>query len=166
MVLFHLFFLLCTTNRPKVRVLIDLFRVFPHDHSIEIYGPPSVILSFVHDHSTKTQGLTDLCISFAHDLSTKIYGPLSFILSLCTTIRRKFRVLVNFFFYLHMIIQQKYMILFHLFFLCGRPFEEKLGSSLIQSFYLRTTIRPKLGVILTFQSIFFLVVLIFRLLYS
>ena len=50
---FHLFFLLCTTIRPKIRVLIDLFLLFVRDHSTEIYDPLSFILSLVHDYSTK-----------------------------------------------------------------------------------------------------------------
>ena len=53
MVLFYLFFLLCTTTWPKIRVLIDWFRLFPHEHLIEIYGPLLFILSFVCDHLTK-----------------------------------------------------------------------------------------------------------------
>ena len=53
---FSFIFLLYTTIRPKVRVLIELFLLCAHDHSAEIYahGPLSFILSFVHDHSTKT----------------------------------------------------------------------------------------------------------------
>ena len=39
MVLFYLFFILYTTIRPKIRVLIDLFLLFAHDHSTKIYGP-------------------------------------------------------------------------------------------------------------------------------
>ena len=95
MVLFHLIFLLCMTIQPKIRVLIDLFLLFAHDHS------------------------------------TKLYGPLSFILSL----------------------------------FCARPFDQKLGSSLIYFFYLYTTIRPKLGVAQTLKIIIFLIVLIFCLQY-
>ena len=44
MVLFHLIFLLSTTNRPKIRVLNDLFLLCAHDHSTEIYGPLSFTL--------------------------------------------------------------------------------------------------------------------------
>ena len=54
MVLFHLIFLLCTTIRPKIRVLSDLFLLFAHDYLTERYGPPSFILSFVHNHSSNT----------------------------------------------------------------------------------------------------------------
>ena len=35
------------------------------------------------------------------------------------------------------------MIFSHLFILCARPFDQKLGSSLIYSFYLHTTSRQK-----------------------
>ena len=52
MVLFHL--ILDTTIWPKIRVLIDLFLLYAHNHSTEIYGPFSFIFSLVHDHSTKT----------------------------------------------------------------------------------------------------------------
>ena len=37
-VLFYLFFLLRTTIRPKIKVLIDLFILFLHDHSTKIRG--------------------------------------------------------------------------------------------------------------------------------
>ena len=46
---------------------------------------------------------------------------------LCTTIRPKIRVLIN-------------------LFICARPFDQKLGSSLINLFHLYTTIRPKIRV--------------------
>ena len=53
MAFFHLIFLLYTTIRPKIRVLIDLFLLCEQNHSTEIYGPFSFILSSVRDHSTK-----------------------------------------------------------------------------------------------------------------
>ena len=38
MILFHLFFLLCATIRPKIRVFIDIFLLFAHDTTIrQIY---------------------------------------------------------------------------------------------------------------------------------
>ena len=52
-VLYHLFFLLCATIQPRVRVLTDSFLLFVQDHSTKIYGPLSLNLYFVHDHSTK-----------------------------------------------------------------------------------------------------------------
>ena len=39
------------------------------------------------------------------------------------------------------------LVLFHIFFLFARPFDQKLGSSLIYFFYLYTTIRPKIRVL-------------------
>ena len=137
MVLFHLIFLLCTTIRPKIRVLIDLFLLCAHDHSTKIYGLLSFIFSFVYDHSTKIRVLIDLFLLFVHDHSTKLYGPPPFILSvfcarpfdqklgssliyllyLYTTIRPKVRVLTDYFFYLHTTIQPNYKVLFHLLFL-------------------------------------------------
>ena len=71
-----------------------------------------------------------------------------------------------YFFYLHTPIRLKCMVLSHIFFLCVQSFDQKLGSSLIYFFYLCTTIRPKLGFILTLQLILFLIVAIFRTLYS
>ena len=68
------------TIRPKIRVIINLFLLCVHDHSTEIYGPLSFVLSFVHDHSTRVRVLTDLFLLFAHDHLTKIYAPLLFIL--------------------------------------------------------------------------------------
>ena len=53
MVFFHLIFLFCSTIRPKIRVLIDLFVLCARDHSTEIYDPLSFILPFEDDHSTK-----------------------------------------------------------------------------------------------------------------
>ena len=123
----------------------------------------------------------------------------------CTTIRPKIRVHIDLFFYLHTTIRPNYRVLFHLFysFFSARPFDQKLGSSLIYFFHLHTTIqqkymifflsfilslcttiRPKnrvlinllflfvhdhstkLGVTLTLLFILFLDVPIFRLLYS
>ena len=81
MVLFHLIFLLCTTIRPKIRLLINLFLLCVLDYSTEIYGLLSFVLSFVHNHSIKARVLTDLFLLFAHDHSTKIYVPLSINLS-------------------------------------------------------------------------------------
>ena len=56
MVLFHLIFLLYSSIRPKISVLIDLLLLCTLDHSIEICGPFSFVLSFVHNYSTKTYG--------------------------------------------------------------------------------------------------------------
>ena len=53
MVLFQLILLLCTTIRPKIRVVIDLFLLCAHDYSTDIYIPLSFILSLVYHHLTK-----------------------------------------------------------------------------------------------------------------
>ena len=37
-VLFHLFFLWCTTIRSKIRVLINLYLILVHDHSTKVRG--------------------------------------------------------------------------------------------------------------------------------
>ena len=82
-------------------VVIDLFLLFAHDHSTNIFGPLSFIISFVHDHSTK------------------IYlGPYWFVSFICTRLfDQKLRFSLIYFFYLHTTIRPKYMVLFHLFFL-------------------------------------------------
>ena len=130
MVLFHLIF---TTIRPKIRVLIDLFLLCAHDHSTKIYGLLSFIFSFVYDHSTKIRALIDLFLLFVHDHSTKLYGPLSFILSLFCA--RPFD-------------QKLGSLSFILSFFGARPFDQKLGASLIYSFHLYTTIRPKIRILI------------------
>ena len=93
--------------------------------------------------------------------------------------------LLIYLFYMHATIRQKYMVFFHLiflfcttirpkirvlidlFFMCTRPFDQKIGFSLIYCFYLCTTIRLSQGLgTLTLLFILFLDVPIFRLLYS
>ena len=61
----------------------------------------------------------------------------------CATIRLKTKVHTDFFFYLHTTIRRNYRVLFHLFYslLSARPFDQKIGSSLIYFFRLHTTIR-------------------------
>ena len=113
MILFHLFFLLCTTIRPKIRVFIDLFILFAHDYSIKIYGPLS-FLFFCTIIRPKTSAFINLFLLFGYDHSTKIHG-----------------------------------LFFSYSFFCARSFDQKLGSSFIYISYLYSTIRPKLGVILT-----------------
>ena len=47
MILFNLIFLLCTTIRPKIKVLIDLFLLCAHNLSTKMYDLLSFILSFL-----------------------------------------------------------------------------------------------------------------------
>ena len=96
MVLFHLFFLQCTTIRPKIRVHIDLFfylhttirpnhRVLFHlfysfftarQVPLKVWVFIDIFLSFAHDHSTKIYDLLSFIYSFfVHDHSTKKQGP-------------------------------------------------------------------------------------------
>ena len=72
MVLFHLLFLLCTTIRPKISVLIDLFVLFAHDHSTKIYSPLSFILSFCTTIRPRIRALINLFFLFVHDHSTNV----------------------------------------------------------------------------------------------
>ena len=80
MVLFHLIFLLRTTNRPKIRVLNDFFLLCVHDHSTEIYGPLSLTLFCARP--------------FDQDLESKLI----YIFYLYTTIRQKYMFLFHLFF--------------------------------------------------------------------
>ena len=84
MVLFHLIFLLCTTIRPKIRVLIDSFF---YVHTYTTIRPKNVWPSFIYSffcarpfNQDLGSSLTDLFLLFAHDHSAKTYCPLSFIL--------------------------------------------------------------------------------------
>ena len=91
---------------------------------------------------------TDLFLLFAHDHSTKIYGPLSFNLSFVHDHSTKIRVLIDLFLlFVHDHSTKLYGPLsFILSLFCARPFDQKLGSSLINLFHLYTTIRPKIRV--------------------
>ena len=71
MVLFHLFFLLCMTIRPKVRSLIDLFLLLAHDHSTKIYYPLSFILSLCTTIQLKIRVHIDFFFLFVHNHWTK-----------------------------------------------------------------------------------------------
>ena len=52
---------MCTTIRPKIKALIDIYLSFAHDHSTEIYDLLYFVYSFfVHDHSTKIRVLINL----------------------------------------------------------------------------------------------------------
>ena len=118
MILFHIFFLLCDhlteiydpllfyffymTNRPKNRVLIDLFLLFAHDYLTKMYDPLSFAFFLLcKTIPLKATGLIDLFCLFSLEHSTKLYDPLSVILSLCTTIRPKIRVAIILFFFIH-----------------------------------------------------------------
>ena len=125
MVLFHLFFLLCTIIRPRLRILTDLFLLFADDHSKKyivlfhlfsfIYyffsarlfdqklGSSLVYLFYLYTTTwSKIRVLIDLFLLFAHNHSTKIYYYLSFIFSLCTSIRLK--IIFYFFIYFSFLI--------------------------------------------------------------
>ena len=106
MVLFHLFFLLCTTIRPKIKVHTDLFF---------------------------------MCTTF----DQKLGCSLIYLFYLHTTIRPIIRVHIDLFAYLHTTIRPNCRALFHFYFFSARPFDQKLGSSLIYIFHLHTTIRQK-----------------------
>ena len=82
------------------RVPTDLFLLFAHDISTNMYDPLSFILSLCTTIQTKIRVLIDLFLLFRYDHLTKIYYRLSFILSLCMTIQSKIRVLITSFFYL------------------------------------------------------------------
>ena len=94
MILFHLFFLLCTTIRPKIRVFIDIFLLFAHDTTIrqiymiffvsfifslcttirsKIWVLINLLLLFVHNHSTMFR------LQYCHYTSSAIFIPLYFV---------------------------------------------------------------------------------------
>ena len=73
----------------------------------------------------KIRSLIDLHLLFAHDHSARIYGPLSCNLSFVHDHSTKNQGPHQF-----------------ISFMCTRPFDQKLGSSLIYFFYFHTTIRP------------------------
>ena len=131
LVFFHLLFLLCTVIRPRTMVLIDLFLLFAHDQSTNIYGP----LSF-----------NFFC---TRPFDQNIWSSFIYSFFCARPFEQKLGFSLIYFFYLNTTFRLKCMILFHTFFLYARSFDQKLGSSLIYLFYLCTAIRPKLGVILT-----------------
>ena len=73
---------------------------------------------------------------------------------LYTTIRPIIRVHIDLFSYLHTTIRPNYRVLFHFYFFSARPFDQKLGSSLIYIFHLHTTIRQNIWP--SFSHLFFL----------
>ena len=81
MVFFHLIFLFCTTIRPKIRVVIDLF--FYVHATIRPKYMFLFHLCFLLSTTVRPKITVhiDLFLLFVHDYSTKIYGLLSFILS-------------------------------------------------------------------------------------
>ena len=65
--------------RPKIRVFIDVFLLFAHDHSTKIYDLLcSIYFFFAHDPSNKIRILISLLLLFAHNQSTKLGSLLLF----------------------------------------------------------------------------------------
>ena len=97
---------------------------------------------------TKIRVLIDLFLLCAHDHLTKMYRPLSFTLSFVYDHSTKMRVLLDLFIlFVHDHSTKLYGPLsFILSLFCARPFDQKLGSSLINLFHLYATIRPKIRV--------------------
>ena len=137
MVLFRLFFLLCTTIRPKNRALIDLFLLCAHDHSTELYGPLSFILFSVHDHSTKTWGPHWFnSLTWTRPLDQKLGLSLIYF-SIC---KGTFDENIWFSFIYFFFVQNhstKIRVLVDLHFICIRPFDKNICSSFIYSFFLQ-----------------------------
>ena len=98
MVLFHLFFLLCTTIWAKIRVIIDLFRLFANDSLTKIFGALSFIFSFAHDDSTKNQGHHwFIYFPCKRPFDQNIWSSFIYSFLMCATIRPKIRVLTYLF---------------------------------------------------------------------
>ena len=120
MVLFHLFFLFCTTIQPKIRSLIDLFLLFAGDHSTKIYDPLSFILSLSTTIRPKIRVLIYL-FNFicTRQLDKIIWSPFIYSFFCARPFDLKLGPSLMYFFYLHTAIRQKYMIFFHSIFLCA-----------------------------------------------
>ena len=63
--------LFCTTIRPKISSLMDLFLLFACKHSTKIYDPLSFVLSLFTTNQAKIRVLINLFALFVHDHSTK-----------------------------------------------------------------------------------------------
>ena len=142
MFLFHLLFLLCTTIRPRIMVLIDLFLLFAHGHSTKMYGPLSFILSFANDNSTKNCGshwfTSFICTqSFDQNIWSFLLKDMAlFLLFYAGKFDQKLCYSLIYFFYLQTTIRPKYMFLFpFVLSFCKRPFNQKIWSFLIYSFF-------------------------------
>ena len=130
---------LCTTIRPKNRVLINLLFLFVHDHSTKLgvtltllfilfldvailpllYSwqilPLHLIGYFFCARPFDQKIRSTLIYFFIFD--QKLGSSIIYLFYLYTTIRRKIRVLIDLFFYWHTTIRPNYTVLFHLFFL-------------------------------------------------
>ena len=130
---------LCTTIRPKNRVLINLLFLFVHDHSTKLGVTVTLLFILFLDvailpllYSWQILPLhligyffcarpfdqkirSTLIYFFIFD--QKLGSSIIYLFYLYTTIRRKIRVLIDLFFYWHTTIRPNYTVLFHLFFL-------------------------------------------------
>ena len=148
MVLFHLFFLLCTIIRPKVKLLIDLFL------SLHTTIRPKYMVLFhlfflLYTTIDQKIGSSLTYFFYLHTTIPQKYVLLTFILSLCTTIRPKTRVLVNLlilFSHDHstklygplsviLSFDQKLGSSWFISFISTRQFDRNLWSSFIYSFF-------------------------------
>ena len=127
MILFHLFFLLCTTIRPKIRVLIELIYLFLHDHLTKIYGPLSLFF------------LVLSCSSFALFIAIrpKIKVSSIYFAYLHTTIRLMYVVFFHLFFLFYTTTQPKIMVLTHLFRLFGHNHSPKIYGPVLPLYFVR-----------------------------
>ena len=137
MILFYLFFLLCTAIRPDIRVLIDLFRLFAQDHFSSFF-----VCSF-------------FC---AWPFDQKLGSSLIYFVYLHTTIRLKYMFPFYLYFLLYTTVRSKIKVLISLFLLFAHDHLTKLygpisfilsfvhdhltkgKGPLIYFFYLHTTI--------------------------
>ena len=101
-------FFFCTTIRPSIRVLIDLFLLFAHNRLTKKYGPVSFIIFFLHDHLPKKSVhrlfITLIC---TRPFDQSIWS--SFICSFFCALPfdQKLGSTLIYFFYLHTAIQPK-----------------------------------------------------------
>ena len=116
MVLYHLFFLLCTAIRPRVRVLTNLFLLFVHDHLTKNQGfhwfisfmctrpfDRNMWFSYIYyffcaKPFDKDLGYSLFFFLYAHNHFIKICGPLPFIITFVHDhSTKKIRVLIYIF---------------------------------------------------------------------
>ena len=162
------------TIRPKIRDLINLIFLFVHDHSTKNWGPHwfiffictrpfdlklgSSLIFFFYLHTTirpKIRVLINFIFFCTRPFDQKLGFTLIYFFHLYATIWPEIRFLINLFFlFVHDHSTKNWGQHWFIFFICKRPFELKLGSSLIYFFYLYTTIRPKMRVLIDLLLLF------------
>ena len=103
----NLIFLFCATIRPKIRVLIDFFFLCTRNHSTEIYGSLSFILSLIKNIRPKIRVLTYSFLFLYTTIWLNYMVLFHLFLLLRTTIRPTIKVHNDLFLYIHITIGSK-----------------------------------------------------------